>query len=92
MRRGAYINGEWITSAKESFNVTDPATDQVIAELPDFDSGEAEAALKAAHASFQSYKKTSPTQRSEWLRNLYDLIMENAEDLAAIVTWENGKS
>ncbi|AGO12362.1 AaceriAER007Wp [[Ashbya] aceris (nom. inval.)] len=92
VRPGAYINGEWITTAKESFKVTDPATEQVIAELPDFDSGEAEAAIKAAHSSFQSYKKTSPTQRSEWLRNLYDLIMENAEDLAAIVTWENGKS
>lgn len=92
LRAGAFVNGEWITSAARSFKVTDPANGQELAELPDQDVSIVDDAIDAAYESFQTYKKTNPRQRATWLRNLFNLITENAEDLGRIITLENGKA
>ncbi|WPG99911.1 Hypothetical protein R9X50_00273200 [Acrodontium crateriforme] len=49
-------------------------------------------AAEAAHTAFKSFKKTSARQRAKWLRKWYDLCIENADDLALILTLENGKT
>lgn len=92
IRDAAFINGQWIKDSSETFEVTDPASNQVIAKLPDQDVSVMNTAIDAAHEAFQSYKNTTPRQRATWLRNLYNLMIENAEDLGKILTWENGKA
>ena len=91
LRKGAFVNGEWITDGPK-YEVTDKATQEVIAVLPDQDIAVVDEAIDAAYEAFKSYKKSSPRQRAGWLRNLFNLMIENAEDLAKILTWENGKT
>lgn len=92
IRQGAFINGEWVNEAAKRFDVTDPANEQKIADLPDQDLSVVDEAIEAASEAFKTYKKTTPRQRAQWLRNLFDLMNENVEDLAKIITWENGKA
>lgn len=92
LRDAAYINGEWIKESGETFEVTDPATGDVIATLPDQPVSAVDEAIDVAYETFKTFKNTAPKQRATWLRKIYDLIMENQEDLAKILTWENGKA
>lgn len=88
----SFINGEWFDSkSTKTFKVTDPATNEVIAELTDLLPEEIDYAIKNTSEAFKTYKNTNPYDRSKWLRNLYNLMMENIDDLATILTWENGK-
>lgn len=91
LRDGAYINGQWIREADEYFEVTDPASGDVIAKLPDQSVEVVDDAIDFAFEAFKSYKNTTPRQRAGWLRNMYNVMIENAEDLGKILTWENGK-
>ncbi|CCH45446.1 succinate-semialdehyde dehydrogenase (NADP+) [Wickerhamomyces ciferrii] len=91
IRKGALINGEWITEGPK-FDVTDPATGEVIAQLPDQSIESVDKAIDVAYDAFKTFKNTTPRQRSQWLRNLFDLMTEYNEDLGKIVSWENGKS
>jgi succinate-semialdehyde dehydrogenase/glutarate-semialdehyde dehydrogenase len=92
IRKGAFINGEWITEGSKTFEVTDPATSEVIAELPDQDLSVVDETIDIAYEAFSSYKKTSPRERAGWLRKLHNLMIENQNDLAKIISWENGKA
>jgi succinate-semialdehyde dehydrogenase/glutarate-semialdehyde dehydrogenase len=91
VRKGAFVNGEWLTEGP-LYEVRDKASDEVIATLPDQDLSIVDIAIDAAYVAFKTYKKTTPRQRSAWLRNLYNLIMDNADDLAKLISWENGKT
>lgn len=62
-----------------------------MAQCPEFDDKDTELAIEAAHAAFKSYRKTPARQRARLLRKWYDLMIENTEDLATIITAENGK-
>lgn len=70
---------------------TDPSTLAEVATCPEFDEKDTEASILAAHEAFKSYRKIPARARARYLRKWYDLMMENAEDLAAIITLENGK-
>jgi len=59
--------------------------------MPDMDRADTEAAIAAAAAAFPSFRKTTGRERSKMLRKWYDLMIENADDLAKLITWENGK-
>ncbi|KIX07861.1 uncharacterized protein Z518_02515 [Rhinocladiella mackenziei CBS 650.93] len=88
-----YINEEWVDAASgKTFDVHDPATLDKIATLPEMGAADTDKAINAAHAAFQSYKKTSARQRARWLRKWNDLCLEHADDLALILTLENGKT
>jgi succinate-semialdehyde dehydrogenase/glutarate-semialdehyde dehydrogenase len=76
------------TSAKSS---TDPATGKVIGTMPEFDRADTEAAIAAAAAALPSFRKTTGRERAKMLRKWYQLMVDNAEDLAKLITWENGK-
>lgn len=55
------------------------------------DRADTEAAIAAAAAALPSFRKTTGRERSRMLRKWYQLMMDNAEDLAKLITWENGK-
>lgn len=85
-----FIDGNWVSSA-QSIPVTNPATGETVAEVADGPKAQAELAVEAAHRSFASWSRMSAKERSSVLRRWHDLILENAEDLAALMTWEQGK-
>ncbi|KAF2440628.1 succinate-semialdehyde dehydrogenase-like protein [Karstenula rhodostoma CBS 690.94] len=87
-----YVNGEWIAAKSgKTFEVHDPATGKTIGTQPEMDRADTEAAIAAAAAAFPEWRKTTGRQRSKLLRKWYDLMTENADDLAKLITWENGK-
>ncbi|KAL1862794.1 hypothetical protein VTK73DRAFT_6611 [Phialemonium thermophilum] len=87
-----YINGQWVAAKSgKTFEVHDPSTGQLIATAPEFDIEDTERAIEAAEKAFQSFRHQTGRARSKLLRRWYDLVMENADDLAALITWENGK-
>ncbi|AQZ49480.1 NAD-dependent succinate-semialdehyde dehydrogenase [Martelella mediterranea] len=89
----AYIAGEWrdkVASGK-TFDVVNPATGDVIATLPDCGKEEVEEAVAAAYEAQKAWAKKTGKERAVILRKLYDLMVENADDLAVILTAEMGK-
>ncbi|XP_052279043.1 succinate-semialdehyde dehydrogenase, mitochondrial-like [Dreissena polymorpha] len=92
IRDKAYINGQW-TSAKSgaTYNVTNPATGEVVGTVPDMDVRDTVAAIETAYKRFQTFKKTTAKERSEKLKVAYRLILGNIDELARILTLENGK-
>jgi succinate-semialdehyde dehydrogenase/glutarate-semialdehyde dehydrogenase len=76
----------------ETFKVTDPSSGKLIGRVPEFDAEDTKIAIDAAAAAFPSFRKKTGRERSKLLRKWYDLMMENSEDLATLITWENGKA
>lgn len=88
----AYIDGQWVGADNgATFDVTNPATGEVIAKVPQMGSAEAERAVIAAHRAFKQWKRKTAKQRSELMLAWYTLMQENLEDLALILTAEQGK-
>ncbi len=90
LRQECYVNGSWVGS-KNTFEVTDPATLAVIANVPSFGRAETTDAIAAAQAAWPAWRGLMAKERSAILRRWYDLIVANQADLAAIMTWEQGK-
>lgn len=59
--------------------------------MPEFDDADTQLAIDAAYAALPSFRTKTGRERSKLLRKWYDLMVENAEDLATLITWENGK-
>ncbi|KAF7194598.1 Glutarate-semialdehyde dehydrogenase [Pseudocercospora fuligena] len=91
---GGLINGKWTSTSisGSTFDVVDPATLDVLTTLPEMSTQETQQAVEAASTAFKSYKKTSARSRARLLRRWSDLCHANADDLALILTLENGKS
>lgn len=85
-----FIDGEWV-SGTSTLAVLNPANSETIATVADGTRQDAERAVDAAHRSFASWKKVTAKERGAILRRWHDLILENAEDLGALMTWEQGK-
>ncbi|HVM64165.1 MAG TPA: NAD-dependent succinate-semialdehyde dehydrogenase [Acidimicrobiales bacterium] len=90
VRTGMHIGGSW-REAAEHFDVTDPATGEVIARVADGTPGDGMAALDAACSAQDDWAATAPRQRGEILRRAYELLMERVDDLALLMTLEMGK-
>lgn len=92
-KTATYINGEWLstTSKAKTFDVTDPATGETIAEVADCGREEVIIAVKAAKAAWPEWRAKTAKERATILRNWYNLIMDAKEDLAIIMTTEQGK-
>ncbi|KAK4204033.1 Aldehyde/histidinol dehydrogenase [Triangularia verruculosa] len=87
-----YVNGEWIPAkSAKTFEVHDPATDQLIGTCPEFTAEDTRNAISHAETAFESFRHKTGRERSKILRKWYDLVVKNADDLAALITWENGK-
>ena len=88
----AYLGGDWVTAASgASFTVTNPARGDVVAEVTDISREEVPAAIAAAHAAQKAWAARPAKERANILRRWYELMVENADDLAAILTAEQGK-
>ncbi|PRX11338.1 UNVERIFIED_ORG: succinate-semialdehyde dehydrogenase/glutarate-semialdehyde dehydrogenase [Martelella mediterranea] len=90
---GAFIAGSWREQSTDgkTFDVTNPANGAVIATLPNCGRAEVDQAIAAAHEAQKSWAKKTAKERASILRALYDLMVENADDLATILTMEMGK-
>ena len=87
-----YIDGEWTKSESEdSLKVVNPATEQVIASVPKGTREDVKKALEAAEEAQRKWEDLSPLQRSKYLLKIADLIKQNREWLARILTAEQGK-
>ncbi|CAG9264915.1 NAD-dependent succinate-semialdehyde dehydrogenase [Paraburkholderia unamae] len=86
----AYIDGEWSGGAA-TFAVLDPADNAEIARVPDFGADEAQRAIAAANAALPAWRAKTGKERAAVLRRWFDLVIEHADDLAAIMTAEQGK-
>lgn len=92
LKTDAYIDGQWVKSdSGETFAVTNPATGQALAEIAQCGSGETRRMIEAAAVAQKAWAKTTAKQRTALLRRWYELIMQNQEDLAQILTAEQGK-
>lgn len=90
LRNQAYINGTWL-AAKASFDVNNPADGSHITQVPNMGAAEAEQAIQAAHAAFPAWAAKTAKERANIMRAWFDLIIANADDLAALMTAEQGK-
>ncbi|PQZ46605.1 succinate-semialdehyde dehydrogenase (NADP(+)) [Ochrobactrum sp. MYb15] len=88
----AYVNGQWISADDGStFDVSNPATGEVLAAVPNLSAAEVNRAIEAAYGAQKAWANLTAKARSVALRKLYDLIIGNVEDLAVILTAEMGK-
>lgn len=87
-----YINGKWRKAgAPASMPVLNPATEEVLGQLPMADERDVAEAINAATAAFRQWKRTGPTIRSEILRKTADYLKDHQDTLAGIITLELGK-
>ncbi len=92
LREQAFIGGDWVgAESGRNFAVTNPATGAQIAFVPDMDAVDAERAVFAAQAAFPAWRGKLAKERSRILRNWADLIAARADDLALLLTTEQGK-
>ncbi|WP_305960991.1 CoA-acylating methylmalonate-semialdehyde dehydrogenase [Bacillus safensis] len=88
-----YIGGEWLESvSSQTESVFNPATGKVIAEVPLSTKEDVERAVQAANEAFQTWSKTAVPRRARVLFKYQQLLVENWDELAELVTLENGKS
>lgn len=92
LQTSAFINGEW-QGAEDgaTFEVKNPATGAVIGTVPRMGAAETRRAIAAANAAWPAWRAKTAKERSVILRKWHDLMMENADDLALILTTEQGK-
>ncbi|GJC80491.1 glutarate-semialdehyde dehydrogenase DavD [Colletotrichum liriopes] len=88
----SYVNGQWVTStSNKTFQVFNPATDELIGRCPESDVADLNNAIDAASKAFLVWKAASGRQRGRIIGRIFDLLVENKEDLGKIITAENGK-
>jgi len=92
LRDRAYIDGEWVSAADGSmFKVTNPADGSLVTEVPQLGIAETKAAIEAANVAWPAWRRKTAKERAAILRRWYDLMVANRDDLAAIMTAEQGK-
>ncbi len=92
-KTGLFIGGEWRPASDgRIIEVVDPATEEVIAPVASASVADAAEAVAAAHEAAAGWAATAPRERSNVLRRAFDLITEEGEDLAQLITQENGKT
>tara|TARA_R110002020_G_scaffold24424_14_gene80482 strand:+ start:6711 stop:8156 length:1446 start_codon:yes stop_codon:yes gene_type:complete len=92
VRQENLIAGAWVASdSGKTIDVTNPANGEVIARVPDCGAEETRRAIEAAHAAFPAYAALPLNERVALLRRLHQLILDNLEGLASLLTAEQGK-
>lgn len=92
LRQLSYIDGRWTAAPDgETFPVTDPATGALVAQVAALGATEATQAIEAAHAAFPTWKALLPQERAALLRRWHAAMLAAAEDLALLMTLEQGK-
>jgi succinate-semialdehyde dehydrogenase/glutarate-semialdehyde dehydrogenase len=91
-RQQAYVDGAWIDAdSGETIDVTNPATGEVMGTIPKLGAAETRRAVEAAGRAWPAWRALLAKERSAILRKWFNLILENQEDLAVLMTMEQGK-
>ena len=91
-RKQCYIDGQWIDAADQAtLEVTNPATGQLLGTVPKLGADETRRAVEAAARAFPAWRNKTAQERSALLRRWFELMMEHQEDLAVLMTAEQGK-
>jgi len=92
LRQQAYLNGAWTDAdGGATLPVTNPATGEQIGTVPVMGAAETRRAIEAANAAWPAWRKKTAAERARILRKWNDLILENTDDLALLMTAEQGK-
>ncbi len=92
IRTQSYVNGQWVNAASgKTFDVTNPATGELIAAVTDMDRVDVRKAIDAANDAWPLYRDLTASQRSALMRNWFTLMLEHKEELARLMTMECGK-
>jgi succinate-semialdehyde dehydrogenase/glutarate-semialdehyde dehydrogenase len=91
-RQACYVGGKWIEADSGRFiTVVNPATGEPLGQVPALGQAETRRAIEAANAAYPAWRALTAKERATILRKLFDLMLANADDLAAIMTAEQGK-
>lgn len=92
LRQAMLIDGAWIQAdSGETIEIRNPATGALIARVPNGGAAETKRAIAAAERAMQAWRNALPGERARVLRRLYELMLEHIDDLATIMTSEQGK-
>ena len=92
LRDQAYVDGKWIDAdSGETFPVLNPATGETVAEVPRLGAVETRRAIEAAERAFPAWRAKTAKERARILRRFSDLMLEHIDDLAVLMTTEQGK-
>ena len=92
LRQQCYLDGQWLDAdSGQSIAVHNPATGETVGQVPKMGAAEAERAVAAAARAFPAWKAKSAKERAAILRRWFDLIIAHQQDLAVILTTEQGK-
>src|SRR5258708_33739827 len=91
-RQQCYVDGKWADAdSGKSIPVNTPATGEILGTVPNMGATETRRAIEAANAAFPAWRAKAAKERANILRKWFDLMMANQEDLAKILTAEQGK-
>src|SRR5713226_10417472 len=91
-RQQCYVDGEWVDALNRgTIPVTNPATGEVLGTVPRMGAEETRQAIEAANRALPGWRGRTAKERAQILRRLYDLMMANQDDLATLMTAEQGK-
>ena len=91
LQNRCYVDGRWIGDNKPQIDIRDPATDESIGHVPNLGKEEARAAIEAAQRAFPQWRAKTAKERAGVLRRWFELMIKHQEDLAVILTREQGK-
>ena len=86
-----YIDGKWVGEKLDKIEVTDPATGEVIGSVPNGGEEETKQAIEAAHRASEGWKNKTADERAHILRAYFRLVLDRKDELAKLMTLENGK-
>ncbi len=91
-RQQGYLNGKWVDADNNAvIEVSNPATGEILGTIPNMGPAETRRAIEAANAAFPGWRALTAKQRAAYMRCWYDLIQVNKDDLALLMTLEQGK-
>src|SRR6266478_5453743 len=91
-REACYVDGQWVQAKSgAAINVDNPATGEIIGRVPKLGGAETKQAIEAANRAFPAWSKKTAKERAAVLRRWFDLMMANQDDLARLMTLEQGK-
>ncbi len=92
LRQQAYLDGNWVAAdSGQTLTVTNPASGEIIGSVPKLGAVETRRAIHAAERALPGWRALTAKERAQRLRRWFELMLENQDDLALLMTWEQGK-
>src|ERR1700756_46441 len=89
-RQACYVDGAWVTG-RATIDVDNPATGEIIGTVPKLGKAETKSAIDAAARAWPAWRRKTAKERANVMRRWFELMMANQDDLAALMTTEQGK-